>query len=348
MTPFFHSRADAGKVLASLLTDYAGRSDTLVLALPRGGVPVASEVARALDAPLDVVLVRKLGVPGQEELAMGAIASGGARVLNADVVQSLRLTEAEIDRIAGLEGAELARRERVYRQGRPPLAVSGQLVIVVDDGLATGATMRAAVRALRQRRPSGIVIAVPVAARETCAALSPECDQIVCARLPDPFFAVGCWYADFSQTTDAEVHDLLARTLYSERRPDPMNELEDTDETDDDTDETLEAQEVPLHEWAGFLQDFTRRHDSERATLEMRVTDTAGEADTIAEGLPLSGVAFDSADGEEGTIQILLGDTLTHVVEEPTYLWHYDTHGPDGEFLEIEDANGQTTRLRFE
>jgi putative phosphoribosyl transferase len=182
-----------------------------VLALPRGGVPVGLEVARALDAPLDVFLVRKLGVPGQEELAMGAIASGHVRVLNDRVVRMLKIPANVIDAIAAQEQRELDRREREYRDGRLPVAVEGRTVILVDDGLATGSTMRAAVQALRLQRPKEIIIAVPVAAAETCDALRKEVGAVICARTPDPFHAVGLWYEDFSQTTDAEVRDLLER-----------------------------------------------------------------------------------------------------------------------------------------
>jgi predicted phosphoribosyltransferase len=207
----FRDRADAGRQLAEELTAYADRPDVLVLALPRGGVPVAYEVARALHAPLDVFLVRKLGVPGHAELAMGALATGGVRVLNEDVVEGLRIPEEVIDEVAAEEQRELQRREAAYRGDRPPLDVRGRTVILVDDGLATGASMRAAVAALRQQRPAQIVIAVPVAAAETCAELRTEVDDLVCAHTPRPFYAVGLWYEDFSQTTDAEVHDLLER-----------------------------------------------------------------------------------------------------------------------------------------
>jgi predicted phosphoribosyltransferase len=207
----FRNRADAGRVLAGKLSEYAGRSDVVVLALPRGGVPVAYEVARALHAPLDVFLVRKLGLPGHEELAMGAIASGGVRVLNEEVVRLLRVPPEVIDIVAAEEKQELQRREEAYRDGRPPLDVRGKTAILVDDGLATGSTMRAAVAALRRQGPSRIVVAVPVAAAETCAEMRSEVDDLVCARTPEPFRAVGLWYQDFSQTSDDEVRDLLRR-----------------------------------------------------------------------------------------------------------------------------------------
>jgi putative phosphoribosyl transferase len=183
-----------------------------VLALPRGGVPVAYEVARALGAPLDVFLVRKLGLPGHRELAMGAIASGGVRVLNADVVAWYRIPDAIIDEAAREEQAELERRERVYREGRPAAELSGHLVLLIDDGLATGSTMRAAVQAVRARGPARIVVAVPVGAPDTCHELEQLADEVVCARAPERFTAVGQWYRDFSQTTDQEVRELLHET----------------------------------------------------------------------------------------------------------------------------------------
>ncbi|HUG54577.1 MAG TPA: phosphoribosyltransferase [Vicinamibacteria bacterium] len=206
----FRDRTDAGRQLLSRLGSHSGRPDVLVLGLPRGGIPVAYEVARGLGAPLDVFLVRKLGVPGQEELAMGAIATGGVRVLNRDVVDALHIPPDVIDRVAAEEGRELARREQSYRGHRPEPDVAGKTVILVDDGLATGSSMRAAVAALRQQRPDRIVVAVPVAARSTCEDLRREVDEIVCFATPEPFMAVGRFYQDFSQTTDDEVRELLA------------------------------------------------------------------------------------------------------------------------------------------
>ncbi len=208
----FRDRREAGRLLAQKLAAYRGRADVLVLALPRGGVPVGYEVARALGAPLDVFVVRKLGVPGHGELAMGAVATGGVRVLNEDVVRALGIPDYVIDAVAAWEERELERRERVYRGDRPPPEVRGRTVILVDDGLATGATMHAAVQALRRRQPARIVVAVPTAAPETCEALRPEVDEIVCAVTPEPFYAVGLWYENFSQTTDEEVRELLAQS----------------------------------------------------------------------------------------------------------------------------------------
>src|SRR5256714_962341 len=211
MAQRFRDRTDAGRLLATHLGAYAGRPDVLVLALPRGGVPVAAEVAHALGAPLDVYVVRKLGVPGHEELAMGAIASGGVRVLNDEVVAQLGLPLAAIDRVAQRELRELERRQREYRGDQPPPNVGGKTVILIDDGLATGSTMRAAALALRRLNPAKIVIAVPAAAPETCEAFRDEVDEIICAITPDPFYAVGIWYEDFSQTSDEEVRELLHR-----------------------------------------------------------------------------------------------------------------------------------------
>lgn len=210
-TPF-RDRTEAGQLLAEKLSDYAGRPDVLVLALPRGGVPVAYEVARALGVPLDVFLVRKLGVPGHEELAMGALASGGVCVLNDDVVQALNIPGRVIEAAAARERRELKRRERAYRGGRPAPEVRGRAVILVDDGLATGSTMRAAVAALRRLGPARIIVAVPTAAPSTCEEFRHEADECVCDITPDPFYAVGLWYEDFSQTTDDEVRDLLGRS----------------------------------------------------------------------------------------------------------------------------------------
>jgi len=207
----FRDRTDAGRRLAEELSDYAGRQDVTVLALPRGGVPVAYEVAGALEAPLDIFVVRKLGVPGQEELAMGAIATGGVRVVNESVVDYLRIPGEVIDAVAGEEQRELERRERAYRQDRPPPDVRDKTVILVDDGLATGSTMRAAAAALRKQGPARMVVAVPVSAPETCEEFRAEVDEVVCAVTPRPFRGVGMWYEDFSQTTDEEVRELLAR-----------------------------------------------------------------------------------------------------------------------------------------
>jgi putative phosphoribosyl transferase len=218
MKGLYRDRTEAGRLLAARLAKYAGRSDVLVLALPRGGVPVAFEVAHALHVTLDVFIVRKLGVPGHEELAMGAVATGGVRVINDHVVQQLGIPLEEIDEVAKRELQELERRERSYRGDRPVPDVRDRTVILVDDGLATGSTMLAAVRALHAEEVGRLIVAVPVASGETCEMLRPEVDEIVCAATPEPFYAVGLWYSDFSQTSDEEVHDLLARAEHAEAR----------------------------------------------------------------------------------------------------------------------------------
>jgi predicted phosphoribosyltransferase len=210
--PPFRDRHDAGRQLAPALAVYAGRPDVVVLALPRGGVPVASEVARALDAPLDVFLVRKLGVPGCEELAFGALATGGVRVLNEEVVRRLGIPPHVITAVTVAERKELQRRRRAYRGHRRPPPVRGRIVILIDDGVATGASMRAALAVLRRARPARIVVAVPVAAPGACAAFCAEVDEVICARTPEPFHAVGHWYEDFAPPSDAEVRGLLGGT----------------------------------------------------------------------------------------------------------------------------------------
>ena len=207
----FRDRTEAGQVLASKLTKYLNQVDTVILALPRGGVPVAYEIGKELGLPVDIFVVRKLGVPGHEELAMGAIASGGVRHINRDVVDQLRIDSETIDVASRREQKEIERRERLYRGQRPPVDVRNKTVILVDDGLATGSTMRAAIAALRQHRPARIVVAVPTAAPQTCSEIADEVDEIICAATPETFYAVGQWYQEFSQTTDDEVRELLAR-----------------------------------------------------------------------------------------------------------------------------------------
>ncbi len=206
----FENRQQAGRRLAQALTAWHGRKDLLVLALPRGGVPVAAEVAKALLAPLDVVVVRKLGYPGQEEFAMGAIASGGVQVMS-DVAGGWPVSEQAVRSAVQREQAELVRRERAYRGNRPPPQIKDQVVILVDDGLATGATMRAAVQSVRARQPARIVVAVPVASNDALASVGSVADEVVCLQTPEPFHAVGLWYRDFDQTSDEEVAQLLGR-----------------------------------------------------------------------------------------------------------------------------------------
>ena len=214
----FRNRRDAGRILAGLLSHYAGRADVVVLGLPRGGVPVAYEIARALNAPLDVLVVRKLGVPGHHELAMGAIA-WDVRVLNDDVVEELGIPAAIIDDVAAREQQELERRENSYRDGQPARQVHDRIVILVDDGLATGSSMRAAVNALRQQHPARIVVAVPTAARQTCEEFTQEVDECICAITPESFYAVGLWYQDFATVTDAEVRALLGAAANEQTVP---------------------------------------------------------------------------------------------------------------------------------
>jgi predicted phosphoribosyltransferase len=208
----FRDRREAGRLLAEKLSVYANRRDVIVLALPRGGVPVAYEVGRALNAPLDVFPVRKLGVPGHDELAMGAIAPGGIRVLNDELVRALRIPDDLLDAVVAKEEQELTRREQLYRGDHPPIDVRGKTVILVDDGLATGATMLAAIKALRQQQAGRIVVAVPIASAATCDQMRAYVDDIVCAVTPEPFYAVGLWYENFSQTSDEEVRELLKQT----------------------------------------------------------------------------------------------------------------------------------------
>jgi putative phosphoribosyl transferase len=206
----FENRAEAGRFLATKLKEYKDRPDVVVMALPRGGVPVAYEVARELHTPLDILIVRKLGAPGHEELAVGAIASGGISVVNREIINSLHISEDALQRIAAREQKELERREHEYRGNLPIRDISGKTMILIDDGLATGATMWAAVSALRQRKPAAILVAVPTAARQVCEAFREIADDVICGITPEPFHAVGLWYVEFDQTTDAEVRQLLA------------------------------------------------------------------------------------------------------------------------------------------
>jgi putative phosphoribosyl transferase len=227
MTARYRNRTDAGRRLATQLEKYADRPDVLVLALPRGGVPVAYEVSEALHAPLDVFVVRKLGLPAHPELAIGAIASGGVRIVDQSALRRFGVTDEQLAAVAAGEERELDRRERQYRDGRPFPNVEGRTVILIDDGLATGATMAAAATALRAEHPARLVVAVPVAAAETCRAFQGLVDEVVCGATPEPFHAVGLWYEDFSQTSDEEVSDLLARARHAEARGGTWEESSD-------------------------------------------------------------------------------------------------------------------------
>jgi putative phosphoribosyl transferase len=214
--PVFRDRREAGRKLAEKLQSYRDRPDVLVLALPRGGVPVGFELAEELNLPLDVFVVRKLGVPWQPELAMGAVASGGIRFLNQDVVRSMGVSEREISETIAREEATLRQRDLLFRDGRPAPRMAGQTVLVVDDGLATGSSMRAAIAALRQRNPARIVVVVPVGSAATCREFESEADQVLCLVTPEPFWAVGQWYADFSPTTDEQVQELLRQAKHQD------------------------------------------------------------------------------------------------------------------------------------
>jgi putative phosphoribosyl transferase len=216
--PIFRDRVQAGQLLAEKLREEVGPAQPLVLALPRGGVPVAFEIAHDLHGDLDIFLVRKIGVPGQEELALGAIASGGVRVINAALAENLKISATTIDMLTAREQREIEHRERLYREGRAPLPIADRAVILVDDGLATGATMLAAVRAVKQRNPKRIVVAVPVASTTACKEFRRHVDEVVCLQTPEPFYAVGAWYQDFSQTTDEEVRELLDRATHEKVR----------------------------------------------------------------------------------------------------------------------------------
>lgn len=222
----FEDRVDAGRRLAEKLDAYANRSDVIVLGVPRGGVPVAYEVAAALHAPMDIFLSRKLGVPAQEELAFGAVASGGVRVLDRDLIESVGISNQEIEEITRRVRGELERRERLYRGARPPLDVEGKIAILIDDGIATGSSMRAAIHALRQHKPAQIVVAIPVAPFSTCRKLRSEVDELVCVDMPESFYAIGQFYADFSQVSDEEVTNLLHRAAHSGARPKPAESVE--------------------------------------------------------------------------------------------------------------------------
>jgi len=241
----FQNRLEAGHQLAIKLGAYAGRKDVIVLGIPRGGVPVAFEVATALKAPLDIFLSRKLGVPGEEELAFGAVATGGVRILDQDLIEELNLSEREIAQITETVRAELERRERTYRGTRPSVQVEGKTVLLVDDGIATGSSMRAAIGALRQMKPARLVVAIPVAALHICKRLRSEVDELVCVHTPEFFYAIGQFYADFSQVTDEEVTELLRRAAQQAETP-PVSSVPLTiDTVEEASRESFPASDAP-------------------------------------------------------------------------------------------------------
>lgn len=241
----FTNRSKAGRLLARRLTSYAGRKDVIVLGVPRGGVPVAFEVATALKAPLDIFLSRKLGVPGQEELAFGAVASGGVRILDRAIIEAVGLSEMEIDQITKTVQTELDRRQRVYRGTRPPLQLTGKAILLIDDGIATGSSMRAAILALREAQPARITVAVPVAPLQTYRDLSSEVDDLVCIYTPELFYGIGQFYEDFSQVTDAEVIELLDRAARQNSPPAPTSTPGSSDTVDEASQESFPASDAP-------------------------------------------------------------------------------------------------------
>ena len=283
-TPF-RDRREAGRLLAAQLAAYAHRPDVLVLGLPRGGVPVAYEVARTLGVPLDIFLVRKLGVPGYEELAMGAVATGGVRVLNEQVVNGLRIPDHVIDAVAAQEQEEMRRRERLYRDGRHSPDVRGRTVILVDDGLATGSTMHAAIQALRQQQPARIVVAVPIASPEACEALKYEADEVICLLTPEPFDAVGRWYEDFSQTTDDEVRDLLAQQEHHTDRQATHHSTANPAQLDTTHNEAVQNATYPQ---ADAAYDYDPLHFDETRALEPLERTADWEAGEVPETFPFA------------------------------------------------------------
>ena len=330
----FRDRAEAGRQLAARLTTYANRDDVVVLALPRGGVPVAFEVARALHAPLDVFLVRKLGVPGHPELAMGAIAAGGVRVLSEDLISELDVPRPLVEQVSVREHVELDRRDRLYRGDRPFASLRDRAVIVIDDGLATGATVEAAIAALRGHHPARIIIAAPVGATATCARLKALADEVVCVQMLDQFYSVGMWYERFQQTTDEEVIALLNQA----REPGlsrPGNYQEDV----------MSTREIPRDQWRQELDSFSREHEG--WIVRVDVTES-GETRTEARDVPLCGVSVDNP--REDAIAVIVGhepdDHVTHEVSRPVNVSIETDRGAE-RALHIRADDGSTTTVEF-
>lgn len=338
----FRDRFDAGHALVPLLQAYRANTDAIVMALPRGGVPVAYVIAQELDLPLELFLVRKLGVPGSEELAMGAIASGGVRILNESVIGSFGIPDAVIYRVAEREAEELARRERAYRGRHASVAAAGKTAILVDDGLATGSSMRAAVRAVRAQGPARIVVAVPVGAQETCAALAQEADQVVCASTPPDFSAVSQWYEHFEQTSDDEVQELYEKGA---RRREIAAALAGTQEGSN-----MATREIPRESWRSFFDSLTRQHEGgETVTLE--IMDDAIGNQTEANRLLFLGISADlRPDGD--LISVMMssrdGDHVTRLIQHPKRVWVEDNEAGAGRAVQIEAADGVRTLLRLE
>lgn len=338
----FRDRREAGRLLAGRLASRGGWPDAVVLALPRGGVPVAAEVAMALGAPLDVFLVRKLGVPSQPELAMGAIASGGLRVIDPGVLAACGVSPAELEAVTVSELRELERRERAYRGGAPPLAVRGKTAVLVDDGIATGSSIRAALAALRRMGPARVVVAVPVAPPSTLRELEDLADEVVCVAAPRSFRAVGEFYQDFEQTTDAEVRRLLWRAAPAQEgvRGPPGGRPADKGGE-------MENRLVPRADWIRFFEEFSRRHQGWLATV--RVVDSRIGSQVEARDLPLEGIVVDPEG--RGTISIWLGSgpgaNVEHPVEQPAQVWVEVTEQGAEAALEIESAGGRKTILEF-
>ena len=331
----FTNRTAAGRLLARRLSTYAGRNDVLVLALPRGGVPVAAEVAHELQAPLDVFVVRKLGVPGHRELAFGAIGPGGVRVLNDEVLQEVSIADDQVEAVTAEEARELHRREHVYRGDAPPPRLIGRTVILVDDGLATGATMRAAVVAARRAGAARVVVAVPVAAAESCETLAHEADDVVCVMTPRPLWSIGRWYDDYTQVTDQEVCQLLKWHSCDglERGGGIMN-----------------TRELSPGEWKTFFDAFSRRFQGVPVTVDV-CESRDGRAEMVARQLPLLGVTVEPPSGPAESIAIMVGDApgenVVHVVREPHRVRVAQVSNGEDELLIIDSLSGLTTRIDF-